>query len=60
MQWKSGTLGLGATATINAVPEVLRTAYGTTTPLGVTLFLRIRPHRSAMGAMGAMDRMGPM
>jgi hypothetical protein len=41
--WGSATLGLGALATVNVVPAALRDAYGSTTPVGAMLFLRVRP-----------------
>ena len=44
----AGTLGLGAMGTLNVVPASLQAAYGSRTPLGAFLFLRVRPFRSAM------------
>ncbi len=38
-----GSLGLGAAGTINMVPSTLRDTYGTRTPVGATVFLRLRP-----------------
>ena len=35
--------GLGARGTLSRVPESLRLAYGSTTPTGLVLFLRMRP-----------------
>ncbi len=55
--WKSGTFGLGVLGTLNVVPAALRPAYGSTTPAGLVIFARIRPRRTAMGAMGPMDHM---
>jgi hypothetical protein len=49
-----GTLGLGALATLNLVPSILRTAYGSTSPMGAMVFLRIRPRRDSQRA--AMHR----
>ena len=43
-----GSLGLGAAGTVNMVPSALRNTYGTRTPAGATVFLRLRP-----GAMHA-------
>jgi hypothetical protein len=51
-----GTLGIGAMGTVNVVPSALNAAYGSRTPLGAMLFLRVRPFRSAMGAHD-MDEM---
>jgi hypothetical protein len=39
----SGSLGLGVAGTINMVPSVLKDSYGTRTPIGATVFLRLRP-----------------
>lgn len=50
-----GTLGLGAMGTINVVPAALSPAYGSRTPTAASIFLRIRPFRSAMRMHGAAD-----
>jgi len=42
------TMGLGARATVNVLPANLETHYGSRTPVGVLLFLRVRPIRSVM------------
>ena len=55
--WRSATLGAGVLGTLNSVPTVLRAVYGSATPAGVTLFVRVRPRRQGMAAM---DHMGPM
>ena len=55
--WRSGTLGAGVLGTLNFVPSALRSAYGSSTPAGAVVFVRVRPRRAAMGAM---DHMGPM
>jgi hypothetical protein len=55
--WRSGTFGLGILGTLNVVPTALATVYGSTTPLGAVIFVRIRPRRSSMGAMGPMNGM---
>ncbi|MFI5233054.1 MAG: hypothetical protein ACHQSE_11160 [Gemmatimonadales bacterium] len=57
VSWSRGTFGAGALGTLNIVPPALRAAYGSSTPAGVVLFVRVRPRRSAMGAMGHMDHM---
>jgi hypothetical protein len=44
-EWGGATLGLGALATVNVVPEALRPAYGSRTPIGGMAFLRLRPSR---------------
>jgi hypothetical protein len=45
VRWPGGTLGLGGLATLNLVPSTLRGAYGSTTPMGAIVFLRVRPRR---------------
>ena len=40
---RGATLGLGATGTLNVVPSLLNSAYGSRTPLGGLVFLRVRP-----------------
>jgi hypothetical protein len=37
------TIGIGAMGTVNIVPSALETAYGSRTPLGAVVFLRLRP-----------------
>jgi hypothetical protein len=54
---KAATLGAGAMGTVNVVPESLRTAYGSRTPLGIFVFLRLRPLPSRDAGMGAMQDM---
>jgi hypothetical protein len=41
--WEWATIGLGAEGTINVVPAALEPAYGSQTPLGGLVFLRLRP-----------------
>jgi hypothetical protein len=53
-RWNSATMGLGAMGTVNTVPVALEPAYGSRTPLGALVFVRLRPFRSAGSAMGAM------
>lgn len=48
-----GSLGLGAAGTLNMVPSTLRATYGTRTPAGAMIFLRLRP--SAMRANAHMQ-----
>jgi hypothetical protein len=55
------TIGLGAAGTLNFVPSPLEPYYGSKTPVGAFVFLRLRPFhtsRKAMTDMGGMD-MGP-
>ena len=44
-----GSLGLGVAGTANMVPSVLKDTYGTRTPVGATIFLRLRPGAMHMG-----------
>jgi hypothetical protein len=53
-QWNGATLGLGAMGTVNMVPSALESAYGSRTPLGALVFVRLRPFRSADSGMGGM------
>ena len=50
-----GSLGLGVAGTINAVPSTLQPIYGTRTPIGATVFFRLRPGRMKMN-MGAPQK----
>jgi hypothetical protein len=55
------TIGLGAAGNLNFVPAALEAYYGSRTPVGSFIFLRLRPfHPSRKGAadMGGM-KMGP-
>ena len=40
------TLGLGARATVNLLPQPLEGSYGSPTPVGGMVFLRLRPVRA--------------
>lgn len=44
----SASLGLGARGSLDVVPNALKTAYGTRTPTGVAVYVRIRPKRMKM------------
>jgi hypothetical protein len=50
----SGTLGVGAMGTVNFVPSTLSSAYGSRTPLGAMVFVRVRPFVNGMKMMGSM------
>ena len=41
--FRGATLGLGARGAINLVPRTLEGVYGSRTPVGVAVFLRVRP-----------------
>jgi hypothetical protein len=49
----AGTLGLGVMGTVNVVPSALVPAYGSRTPVGAFVFLRVRPSRTGMSMRGA-------
>jgi hypothetical protein len=53
-QWNRATLGVGVLGTLNAVPGALGSAYGSTTPAGVVVFVRLRPGRAKGGDMQGM------
>ena len=54
---KGVTLGLGARGTVNLVPAALESAYGSRTPVGAMIFLRVSPAFAPGGEM-SMDDMG--
>jgi hypothetical protein len=49
-QGRGATLGLGASGTVNFVPAALEPYYGSRTPVGGFLFLRVRPFYPRMVA----------
>ncbi|HVT38413.1 MAG TPA: hypothetical protein VHE78_05190 [Gemmatimonadaceae bacterium] len=58
--WRDVTLGLGASAALNVVPSSLESFYGSRTPMGGMIFLRLRPSRARNAAMGGMRMMDHM
>jgi len=42
-RWSGATLGVGGMGTVNFIPEVLEPAYGSRAPLGLWVFVRLRP-----------------
>jgi hypothetical protein len=44
---KDVTIGFGARGTVNVVPSQLESAYGSRTPVGAMVFVRLRPYHSA-------------
>ena len=54
-----GTLGIGAMATLNVVPSLLSPAYGSRTPYGALVFLRLRPFRTGMSMTGMGTHAAP-
>jgi len=48
------TLGIGASGTVNIVPAALESTYGSRTPLGAIVFLRLRPVFAKVDPMAGM------
>lgn len=48
---RGGSIGVGARASVNVVPGALERFYGTRTPSGFTVYIRVRPKRMEMGGM---------
>ncbi len=55
---RGASLGLGAEGTLNRVPASLGPVYGSRTPIGFAVFLRLRPTRMATMGMGGMHEAG--
>jgi hypothetical protein len=57
--FSGATLGLGASGTLNVVPSALRDVYGSRTPVGGLIFVRLRPtfKRGGMQSMHDMHMM---
>ena len=53
---RGASLGLGGEATVNRVPAALVSAYGSRSPVGFAVYLRLRPSRAAT-SMGMRDVM---
>jgi hypothetical protein len=51
------TIGLGAAGTLNFVPGALEPYYGSKTPVGTFIFLRLRPFHAAKNGMTDMGGM---
>jgi hypothetical protein len=51
------TFGLGATGTVNFVPAAIEADYGSRMPLGLMVFLRLRPYHSPH--LSSMSGMAP-
>jgi len=45
-----GTIGAGLRGSVNFIPRTLEPTYGTRTPTGIAVYLRVRPKRMAIGA----------
>jgi hypothetical protein len=48
-RWQGTTIGLGITGTLNVVPSALESTYGSRTPVGGLVFLRLRPFHTTGG-----------
>ena len=48
---RGGTIGIGGRVSVNFVPSGLEPYYGTRTPMGFAVYLRVRPKRMATEAM---------
>ena len=46
------TFGIGGRGTVNFVPRELEVPYGSSTPVGALLFIRVRPRRHSMAGTG--------
>lgn len=57
-RWSGATLGIGGMATLNAVPGPLVPSYGSRTPVGGLVFLRLRP--LAGGSVGMTSHQHPI
>jgi hypothetical protein len=57
---RGATVGLGAMGTLNLVPSSLGSIYGSRTPLGGLVFLRLRPAGIGMPGMGPGNSMDHM
>jgi hypothetical protein len=52
-KFRGGTFGLGARATVNIVPRELESTYGSRTPVGGLVFVRVRPVSPVRGGEAA-------
>jgi hypothetical protein len=46
--YRGGSLGIGVAGTLNVIPQALQFVYGSRTPVGGVIFLRIRPGLMSM------------
>jgi hypothetical protein len=60
VRWSGATLGIGGMGTVNMVPASLESTYGTRTPLGLWIFVRVRPISSPSMQMTQAPAMKPM
>jgi hypothetical protein len=57
-RWSGATVGLGLRGTVSVVPSNVESIYGSRTPKGGFIFVRIRPVHQAMSSMGGMKMGG--
>ena len=56
--FRGGSIGVGGLVSLNFVPRSLEPFYGTRTPAGLNVYLRVRPTRMKMSAMDSMSMRG--
>jgi hypothetical protein len=49
-----GSIGIGARASVNVIPRDLQPFYGTRTPSGIDVYVRVRPKKMRSGSMAGM------
>jgi hypothetical protein len=54
---RGGSIGIGGRASVNFVPRGLQPFYGTRTPAGIDIYVRVRPKKMVSGAMPDMSMM---
>jgi hypothetical protein len=59
--WTLGraTIGVGARGSVNFIPDGLKPAYGTRTPAGLAIYIRLRPETMSMGQPGMEHQVTP-
>ena len=50
-----GSIGIGGLMTLNVIPRSLQPFYGTRTPMGFNVYVRVRPKRMATDTMSGMS-----
>jgi hypothetical protein len=53
-RWFGATTGVGLRGTVNVIPSRLEPQYGSRTPLGAFIFVRVRPFHRGSTSMGGM------
>jgi hypothetical protein len=54
---RGATIGVGGLGTVNVVPSSLKSAYGSSTPVGGMVFLRLRAVGMGKERAGGMNKM---